>query len=162
METSKWHHMRDYAWNYFEYHAEQRLRSFRLYLILVAVDIATLGTIIRNDKFEECIWVFGIALCVLSWLFWKLDLRNKQLVRNGEEALKYLDEQEFLEDCEDGPHKLKIFARDDFFNSGKKHRCKLDAPLTYSAFYAIIFLFIGIMGISLFVVGEPWRVYLSV
>jgi len=84
----------------------------------------------------------------LSFIFGMLDIRNKQLVRNGEAALKYLDEQEDIENNDDEPHILKIFAHDDYMLSQTVNVRLLRTRITYSRFLIFVFWGLGLLGLG--------------
>ena len=150
MENSQKDRLRTYAWNYFVYHAEQRINAFNLYLIIVAVLIGGFGTVIVKTKEEYLRWlsIFGFVLLIISVTFALLDKRSKELVRNGEAALKYLDELEELPDDGSCPHILKIFSRDDYVSSNKSLYSISRAYVSYSSVFRIIFLLFGLLGFA--------------
>jgi hypothetical protein len=147
MEESQKNRLRKYAWDYFVYHAEQRIKTFNLYLIIVAILIGGFGTVIIKTKEEYLPWlsIFGFLLVIFSVAFALLDKRNRELVRNGEAALKYLDELEELPNDGSFPHVLKIFSRDDHMSSNKAWY-SIRAHVSYSAILRIIFLVFGLLG----------------
>lgn len=152
MDDTQKNRLRGYAWKYFEFHAEQRLKTFYLYLILVAANIGAFSAALNAalNVVDNIRWlsIYGFLLFFLSVVFGKLDHRNKELVRNGEEALKHLDELEELSDSEDEPNILKIFAHDDFILKRKKADSVLRIPITYSIFLKIVFRVLGSLGLA--------------
>jgi hypothetical protein len=154
MDDSQKQRLRNYAWGYFAIHAEQRMKTFHFYLILSTALISgfILGmTRIDNDKLL-ILAPIGFLLTLVSFLFFKLDNRNKQLVRNGEYALNFLDELEDLMEEGEQPHILKIFAYDDWKlaqDEGKIERKKIKALSlsSYSQIFSMIFWAFGILGI---------------
>ena len=83
----------DYAWKWFAYHAEQRTKMFNFMLIAMGV-FATATVSAYTDHLLEV----AAALCFLSALFAfsfsRLDKRNEELVRLGEEVLSHLERAE--------------------------------------------------------------------
>jgi hypothetical protein len=80
---------RDYAWNWFELHASQRMQTYNFFLVATAFLIAGFSALL--DKHP--IAAVGIALTG-SWLsvwFNRLDARTRQLVKAAERALKVSD-----------------------------------------------------------------------
>jgi hypothetical protein len=148
MDDAQKNRLREYAWNYFAFHAEQRLKTFHLYLILVAVIIAGFITALNYTEDHSWLSVFGFLLMFLSILFGRLDIRNKQLVRNGEEALKYLDEQESLKNNRDEPHILKIFAHDDYMLARTVNDQLFRTRVTYSKFLTLLFWGLAFLGLG--------------
>jgi hypothetical protein len=158
IEDSQKERLRSYAWNYFALHAEQRMKTFHFYLIVSTVLVAGFinGT---KDSSVDCriISVLGLSLALISFYFEKLDERNRELVRNGEAALKYLDELENLKDNHQEPNLLKIFAHDDFVSQTKTNQNPLS--FSYSLFLKCIFRTFCFIGWLAFIVC--WIIFLT-
>ena len=77
----------DHAWAHFAYHANQRLVTFRFYLIAVAVLV---GAYVKLRSDGDAVEASGIALLgfIISYVFLRLDFRNKDLIKLSEEVLK--------------------------------------------------------------------------
>jgi hypothetical protein len=142
----------DYAWNYFSVHADQRLKTFHYYLIVCAGIGAVVAAMCRTP---QLIWAAGILLIVsfplLSLIFWRLDVRNQQLVGHGEAAIKHLEKQMNVVDGDEGlPHVLRIMTHEEFVT-------KRDLPFRYSHCLGAAFLALtvggGILGLILIVYG---------
>lgn len=77
----------DYAWNWFQYHAGQRMNVFRFFFIVVAILAA--GYIkaleIKHPGLQVLI---ALTAMVLAFLFWRADIRSYDLVKIGEAHLK--------------------------------------------------------------------------
>jgi len=88
MDTTKDH---EYAWNWFEYHAGQRLTEFRFFLIFFgALALGfRIGLEDGNLIIARGICAFGVFV---SFAFLMLDYRNEQLVNVGRDALMYLEQ----------------------------------------------------------------------
>ena len=52
----------------------------------------------------------GLILSLLSLIFWKLDQRNRWLIENAEDGLKYIEEMDGLEEGRNYPHVLNVFG----------------------------------------------------
>jgi hypothetical protein len=87
MDSSKETMFRTYAWSYFAYHADQRMKTFNFFLIVAGLLAGGITTLLRDGGDWRWVSLLGGVLTVLSLVFWKIDHRNKQLVRNGEAAL---------------------------------------------------------------------------
>jgi hypothetical protein len=106
--------LRDHAWSYFALHADQRLKTFHFYLILVTVIFGAAVTIANNEKGFRLIGLLALLLSFLSFVFWKLDKRNIQLIENGEEAIILTEDESGLPDEMGVPHRLKLFRREKY------------------------------------------------
>lgn len=146
--------MRTYAWNYFSLHAGQRLSTFNFYLILAALLVTPcISAFTKPDLMSRKIAIgLGMLLAVISMIFFKLDQRNKALVRNAEAALRFLDEQVELQDCNGVPHECKLFSRDDYHtNQAKKIKSFWPSKLylSYSDCFRYIFTIFIILGLAI-------------
>ena len=142
--------LRDYAWSYFALHAEQRLKTFHFYLI-VATLIAG-GVVALAKDASRCggaAAIMALLLPFLSLVFWKLDERNKQLIRHGEEALKLIEKESGLEDNGEQPHRLKLFLHEEYVTAQRPrlpHWPPWSAHFSYSTCFRAVFLVFGICG----------------
>src|SRR2546427_510006 len=99
--------MRSYAWSYFAYHAEQRMKTLNFFLLGAGLFAGGICTLLRDGSNSLGVFVLGVMLSSLSFIFWRLDQRNTKLVEYAKDAIKYLDSlQKF-------PETLQIVARAD-------------------------------------------------
>jgi hypothetical protein len=82
-----------FAWNWFQYHAGQRLTSFNFFLIIVGLLLVGYAHAVEQE------WRgFGIAIGLLGAIvaagFLALDIRNDELVQCGLFALEELENEE--------------------------------------------------------------------
>jgi len=82
---------REYAWKYFELHADQRLKAFHFFIIFATLLIGAFATLLQRSGLQLAYVLLPLSLMFLSFVFWKLEERTRMLVKNGEDALKYLD-----------------------------------------------------------------------
>lgn len=85
-----------YAWDWFSYHANQRLNEFHFFLIIIGFVI--IGYF-KSMELELAYFSFLIGLfgALASIAFWFLDIRNEELVNCGRYALDELEKQVGLE-----------------------------------------------------------------
>lgn len=80
-----------YAWDWFKYHANQRLTAFHFFLIILsAIIIGYANTIEKMPIISFGISMLGI---VVPFVFYVLDIRNEELVNCGRHALDELEKQ---------------------------------------------------------------------
>src|SRR4030042_5307441 len=98
-ETSRWlmdreflKEMREYSWNYFIAFAEARLSTFRFYLIFCTILIAGLAALLSTNQKWLAISL-SLLLSFLSFIYWKVDIRHKLLIKHAERALEFLEKQ---------------------------------------------------------------------
>ncbi|PNY35782.1 hypothetical protein [Rhodopirellula sp. MGV] len=130
MNSNERTELRQYAWAYFDRHAEQRLKTFNFYLVLAGAVIAGVMTF-KNDFAQA--WPLLFLLAFVSFVFWKLDCRNRVLTKHSEEALKTLeDAMDLADECDGVPHRCKLFRREEY-ESSKSLRYP-GTPLASAAF----------------------------
>jgi hypothetical protein len=100
--------LRKQAWDYFSTHAAQRIATFNFYIIL-----SSLVTTTYFASFKDGIDVapvrpaLGGLLCLFAFIFWKLDQRNRALIKNAERALRH------FEAMEDHKPVAKVFTQEE-------------------------------------------------
>ena len=81
--------LRQQAWDYFEMHGNQRLTTFNFYILISSVVATALFTVLTSSA-PRIGWLPGGLLIFFSFVFYKLDSRNAELIKGAEAALKYL------------------------------------------------------------------------
>lgn len=108
-EWDKFVERRKYAWGYFQYHASQRLTTFNFYIVICTLIGAAYCTVVKADGVPFVGTVLGLLLCFVSFIFWRLDCRNKQMIVNVQKALKELEKQDVASTSRQRPSVLQIF-----------------------------------------------------
>ncbi len=84
----------DLAWKYFQQHASQRISFFNFFVVFSSIMTTGLITTFSPQfKIHMVGIAIGIMLSLISFVFWKVDDRNKHLTKCGENALKKLEER---------------------------------------------------------------------
>jgi hypothetical protein len=138
--------MRKYAWDYFALHSGQRLNTF--YYFLTASTIIGTGYFFALKDFPLLSMMLSIVLIILSFIFWKWDVRTKQLIRNSEDALKYLENEGPLALEEN--HILKLFTFEESQTNKLKNQNSIwpwKAFFSYSTCLNATFSIFGIFGL---------------
>jgi hypothetical protein len=139
---------REFHWNYFSLHADQRLKTFNFYLVVAAVLISGFVNFLDRDKNVKLACILPYLLTLISFIFWKLDLRTKQMISNSENAIKSIDDI-LIPNNGEIPNGLNIFRYDDYMVSHEKKRF-FKRHMSYSKSFNAIFFLFGIIG---FIVG---------
>lgn len=84
---------RQYAWDWFEYHAGQRTTMFNYGIATVAILAAGYGSAIEKQPLVACI--IGAIGALISLSFVLVDGRNKFLVDRGEDVLRAIEQSSF-------------------------------------------------------------------
>jgi len=153
--------LRDYAWDYFELHSNQRIAAFNFYIAVSGL-VAT-GLVASFHRAVEAPYlgiVLGLLLIAFSYIFWMVDERNRVLVHYGEDALKLLERR--IEEIGIGDDKIKIFHREaqetNHYEGARNRFQRLLIPYRYTNCFRalfLIFMAIGILGIIASAV-ETW------
>jgi len=97
--------LREQAWNFFQMQAGQRLMTFNYYVLISSLLCTGLASSLKDDPNSSYLGAsFGLLLILFSFVFWKLDRRNSDLIKGAEEALKFFEESSILNDTEGMPH----------------------------------------------------------
>lgn len=81
----------DYAWKWFAYHADQRMKMFNFMLIVFGVLCTAIVSLINKDSPARLDAYLCFLSGVLALAFAFLDGRNRYLVRLGEDVLVSLE-----------------------------------------------------------------------
>lgn len=87
----------EYAWRWFDLHAKQRVSMFNFFLLSVGALATAYGLLLREQLYVvAAVAAFmGVFVSLVSCM---LDVRNRELVKMGEEALKEV-ERAYLTGC---------------------------------------------------------------
>lgn len=131
---------RQYAWDWFQYHAGQRQSVFRFFLIITAV-ISTGYVGALSKGLHGISPVFAILLIISAFLFWRLDERSVRLVKIAENYLKK-EEARLGNVINDEEIQLVLESdKRDFVNRVFR------ATYSFKQIYRCIFVVIGFLGL---------------
>ncbi len=144
-----------YLWNYFQLHASQRLTTFKFYITISTIISTGYVATIGASVITILAILLGLILSLVSFIFWKLDSRNKQLIKNAEEALKYLeslpDFSNSIPTNKNVASVLKIFTYEEE-QTNRMRKNKSFWPwrnvYSYSKCFNTVFAIFGILGFS--------------
>lgn len=143
------------AWDYFQLHAAQRLTTFNFYIVISSVIITALFSTFQKDyQFYGVGVILGLLLIFISFIFWKLDGRNKELIKMAEVALRFFEADIKIQDSVNELHIAKIFSRENYETNkkrskNKKYICWAN-HFSYSDCFNLVFscfTLVGILGI---------------
>jgi cbb3-type cytochrome oxidase subunit 3 len=99
--------LRKQAWDYFATHASQRMSVFNFYIGLSSVTATTYAATWKSDSnLQSARLLLAFLLCLFAFVFWKLDQRNKALIKNAERALMAFEAND------PGQRILKVFTQE--------------------------------------------------
>lgn len=143
---------REYSWEYFKVHAEQRVSLFHFFVVfssLVTVGLA--GTLQKGIQTYLVGVGLGAILMLVSFVFWKLNKRVGYLIKHAESALKWIEAKVPLENCKEEAHVLQLFILEEI-RTKRERKAPWHAPwkwhLTYSKCFGLAFLAFGLIGLA--------------
>ena len=146
-ETLK--HQRDYAWNYFQLHAGQRMSTFNFFIVIAALLTTGLAsTFVKDFKWQGVGFILGIALVGISFVFWKLDQRVRFLIKHAEAVLKEI-EQKTLSESSGDTFIAALFLDEEAKTSEKKKKRNFrfwQRHFSYSNCFETIYFILGLLG----------------
>ena len=86
-------HAREHAWDWFKYHAEQRISMMRFYILLLGGVAGGIGYLLHNQEHAAAA-TLSLFAALMSFCFIRFDKRVSDLVKLGEKSLCH--EQRFL------------------------------------------------------------------
>ncbi len=137
---------RDYTWDYFALHADQRLKAFHFYILLSTAIIGGFAVLLKNGDLYKWMSVFGVLLIFFSFVFWKLANRTRSLIKYGEAALEFLDAQHNLSDDGSLPHVLRLFSREKAVSKNLTLFPLMSGHFTYARCFKWVFLMFAAVG----------------
>lgn len=150
--------LRKQAWDFFQMQAGQRLTTFNFYIALSSLLSTGLAASFKADINIPCLGVaFGLLLLLFSAIFWKLDQRNRDLIKGAEDSLKFFEAKAELEDQAGTPHIAKRFTREEFDSDRKKNErscCFWRNNYSYSECLRAVFIVFASIGL----LGSIWSV----
>lgn len=150
--------LREYAWKYFYLHAEQRLKTFHFFVILSTVMTGAVLTMAKDTNNVCYATPLAYMLAFLAFVFWKLDIRNKELIKHAESALKSLENHLDIQNNGGEPHIVKLFLHEEWKTNKKlrfPHTQLLKAHMSYSDCFNIVFALFGVGG---FILGTVFAI----
>jgi uncharacterized membrane protein len=145
--------LRKQAWDYFAIHASQRMTIFNFYIVLSSVVATSYFASFKSDSnLQSARWLLASLLVFFAFIFWKLDERNKTLIKNAERALKYFEEADTS-----AAQVAKVFAQEEAETAAKRAsgegfrrvffwRLHLSYSECFNSVY-VAFLLVGIGGL---------------
>ena len=132
----------EYAFNYFDLHAKQRMTVFNFYLVLSGALSGGIGASLQGEKIYPLSGLLlSLLLMLLSLVFYKLDLRTSFLIKHAERALA-ANETEALH-----PSAHLVGSEEADFNSWQGERPLLRKAWSYSQCFKAVFAATTMVGV---------------
>jgi hypothetical protein len=141
---------RKYAWDIFSLHSSQRIATFNFYITLaLAIILATTTVIQPSINVPIIALILSLIIIIISFVFYKLDARNKMLIKNAELALKEI-EIRIETSAQEKNESVSLFYQDDQAvtqSRSKKSILFWKNYYSYSDCFNLVFWVFGFFGI---------------
>ena len=145
------------AWDYFALHAQQRLTTVNFYLVVAtALTAAAVALFGENFRFPGLRMPAGLLLSLLSFAFWRLDIRNRELIKAAEAALRSFEASGRVDDGNGEPPVEWLFTREYRQSEERKGATGWTScviPHTYSHVFNVLFGCFFVTGILIAVLA---------
>lgn len=84
------------GWKWFEYHAKQRIESFKFFILIYSGIVALSFSLMRSPTKGIALFLSALSALV-CFIFWQLDVRNRQLIEIGEKIIRFCWERNAFE-----------------------------------------------------------------
>ena len=130
----------DIIWNYFSLHSSQRIQLLNFYIVLESLFVTGIFALFQlNQDYFPLKIIGSIAIIFFSFIFWRLDVRTKNMIKIAEEAMKSIEDKykrSFKES-------ILIFS----FESKNSHDFKGKLFFTYTKLFNLTFIFFALIGV---------------
>jgi hypothetical protein len=133
----------EHLWRFFALHAQQRVSVFNFFVVLAGVISAAIGGALQAGRpLSVVVIALGLLLPLLSFVFWRLDQRNSDLIKISERALRSA-EMACL------PDYARIFVREETAGTTNAYAgdSAVQTSWTFRKSFRFIFVFMGLAGI---------------
>ena len=129
----------DYAWKHFALIADQRIKTFNFYIIVLLASFGgTISSLIRNDLPRHDFYLIGFAHICAAVIFWAIDSRSCRMLQVAVDALTEIESSPAFEG------KCKLMLEDQ-----KRNKHGLWHLLSYRVAFKATFVLQLIFGFAL-------------
>lgn len=137
--------LRKQAWDYFATHASQRMTIFNFYIALSSIVATSYFSTFKTDSnLQDARLILACLLWFLALIFWRLDGRNKFLIKNAEAALKHFEQND------SGDLVTQVFTNEEAKTSAMRGRMyglgRLLHP-SYSGCFNLVYIAFALLGV---------------
>ena len=148
--------LRKQAWDFFQMQSGQRLATFNFYVVISSLLCTGLAASFKAESNNPYLGVsFGCLLALFSMAFWKIDHRNKTLIRGAEDTLKFFEKSSPFHLGSGIPHLAIRFLREEFETEEKRASRTWNVwsnGYSYSECFGFIFSVFSLVGLG----GAVW------
>lgn len=154
MDKFKTDGYRKYIWKYFKLHANQRIALFRFYVVFFSLFAYAIAHLIiahyPPKKIDlAAILILSVFFMLITYIFSKLDERNKNLLHNAEDFFEKYEAR--FNDGNDDPYQLDSLKATQVFSREKQASQKDQSGWRHTKCFRWIFIAGGLMS-SIFLI----------
>ncbi len=151
MEQANHKELFDSAWKYFQLHANQRVTHFNFFIVIsTALISGTLSVLHPEIKLYRLSIGLGLIQVLLAFLFWRLELRNKELVKHAEKVLKAIEKKALPNSS--SLEKYSIFCSEQIESNVENSKHFVHRFMkSHGQIYKSLYFSFGLIGISLII-----------
>jgi len=141
---------REYAWSYFQLHANQRMSTFNFFIIVAALLTTALTTALPMAS--PCPFlgiVLGSSLMIAAFAFWMLDKRVRFLIKHAETSLKSIEKEWSNTGCANAQHVALFSAEEEMTRALRRSQALWPGTwqMSYSHCFGLVYLLFGGVGL---------------
>lgn len=124
------------SFSYFESHVRQRFYFINFYMIITIALLSSTYLMKTDGNFSAALIIIThLSELFVTFVFFRLEERTKNLIKNSEGVLKEIESQLEV------PDEMKVFRlEEDRTNQLKNRRCKkMFPPISYSECFRLLF-----------------------
>ena len=144
--------LRQQAWDFFQMQAGQRLTTFNFYIAISSLLSTGLAASLKTGfDLPYLGFTLGVLLMLFSFIFWKLDQRNYNLIKSAERTLIYFESKSSFADENGVPHVAKRFTREKHDTDIRKGNRTLLFWRNHYSYYdclRAVFIIFGLVGLA--------------
>jgi hypothetical protein len=140
--------IRNHIWNYFSLHAQQRISVFQYFVTIETALFGGAFFAVQNSSTQGMrpLALVGVFITILAFVFWKIDQRTRELIKNAENAL--IEVEAYLASQRAFITTLPV-ASDPQRSGGLRWKPLKSGRLSYSQAFGIIFFICGVSGLAM-------------
>jgi len=145
-------------WDYFKLLAQQRVTHFNLFIVIVLAIVTIYSSQIGNSVYGNLMSaILAVTQIALSFVFYKIDLRNKFLIKHTESIMMKIEN-----DLDENIPKIFVeeMNKTNIVRENEKKKSPLLKQLSTSQLYRFFFFFFIVVGVFEIVISAFAIIYM--
>ncbi len=147
----------DLAWNYFQQHAQQRLNYFNFFIIFSGLMTnAYIATLQEKFLFPWIGIIIGLIQVFISYIFLKIDQRNKFLTKHSENVIISIESRNNITNDSENIDEITLFTSEEGkTKEKKKNEHFLFRQISHGDSFKIIYFTFILLGLA----SSIWTIF---